>query len=223
MTQIGKNIKKIRNVKQLSQQAFAELFNLTRGNISSYEDLRAEPGVEVILKIANYFCIPLADLIEKDLSVNRLLHYNTGLVVEAERLKTACRLVQIPYVPVSCIDDYVQHRSEDAFMQKLPVLTVPGGLKSKSVAIETEDARNLPSGFEFHNGDILIFEPVTRENIHRITDRLGMMADSESLKFGIYKTAGKETVLYLNDWIHYPFDIYSMDTYWLLQASYKQE
>ena len=38
MSKIGYNIKKLRNVKNLSQQAFADLFNLTRGNISSYEE-----------------------------------------------------------------------------------------------------------------------------------------------------------------------------------------
>ena len=68
MTQIGKNIKKIRNVKRLSQQSFADIFDLTRGNISSYEESRAEPKIEVIMKIANFFGIPLADFIEKDLS-----------------------------------------------------------------------------------------------------------------------------------------------------------
>ena len=67
MTQIGKNIKKIRSVNGLSQQSFADLFSLTRGNISSYEESRAEPKIEVMIKIANYFGIPLSDLIEQDL------------------------------------------------------------------------------------------------------------------------------------------------------------
>lgn len=40
MSKVGRNIKKIRSVKGLSQQAFAYLFSLTRGNISSYEELR---------------------------------------------------------------------------------------------------------------------------------------------------------------------------------------
>ena len=52
MSKVGKNIKKIRNVKALSQQAFADLFQLTRGNISSYEEFRAEPNIEIIVIIA---------------------------------------------------------------------------------------------------------------------------------------------------------------------------
>lgn len=223
MTQIGKNIKKIRNVKGLSQQAFADLFDLTRGNISSYEESRAEPRIEVMIRIANAFGIPLADLVEKDLSVNELLHYNTSLVVETEKLKTTRPLTRIPYVSIPYLNDYIQRRSDSDFIRKLPVLTVPGASNVELIAIETEDSHNLPAGFEFRNGDILIFEQVTKENIHRVTNRLGMMTDAESLKFGIYKAEDSQPVLYLNDWVKYPFDIHSDTGYWLLQASYRQE
>ncbi|MDR0395619.1 MAG: helix-turn-helix domain-containing protein [Tannerella sp.] len=223
MTQIGKNIKKIRNVKGLSQQAFADLFDLTRGNISSYEESRAEPKIEAIMKIANFFSIPLADFVEKDLSVNELLHYNTHLVIETEKLKINRQLANIPYVSIPYIEDYIQHHANSHFIQKLPVLTVPCNSKLRSIAIETEDPNNLPAGFEFRSGDILIFEQVAKENIHRITNKLGMMIDSESLRFGIYQTENNQTGLYLNDWVKYPFDIRSDAKYWLLQASYKQE
>lgn len=220
MTQIGKNIKKIRNVKGLSQQAFADLFDLTRGNISSYEEARAEPKTEVMIKIANFFGIPLADFIEKDLSVNELLHYNTHLVIETERLKTARQLANIPYVSASYIPDYIQHHNEATFIQKLPVLTVPGNPKAELIAIEVYDSNELPAEIEFHNGDILIFELVTKENAHRITEKPGMSVDAENLRFGIYKSEENGMVLSLNDWVKYPFDIQSKNKYWLLQASF---
>ena len=223
MTQIGKNIKKIRNVKGISQQAFADIFDLTRGNISSYEESRAEPKIEVIMKIANFFGIPLADFIEKDLSVNELLHYNTHLVIEAEKLKIARRLTNIPYVSTSYINDYIQNHNDTGFIKKLPVLTVPCGSKAELIAIEIQDTNSLPAGFEFHNGDILIFEKVTIENIHHTTNKLGMTIGAESLKFGIYKAEGNNTTLSLNDLVKYPFDINSEQSYWLIQASYRQE
>lgn len=86
MGHIGKNIKKIRNVKGLSQQAFADLFELTRGNISSYEEMRAEPKIDILLEIAKYFGIPLEDFIQKDLSVNEMLHFKSSLVMVLENL-----------------------------------------------------------------------------------------------------------------------------------------
>ena len=223
MTHIGKNIKKIRNVKGLSQQSFADMFDLTRGNISSYEESRAVPKIEVMMKIANYFSIPLADLIEKDLSVNELLHYNPRFVVETEKLKSSRRLEKIPYVSSLYINNYIQFRNDADFMHRLPFLTVPCSSISELIAIELQDPNLLPAGFEFRPGDILIFEQVTKENIHRTTGKLGMMVDAVSLKFGIYQTEENSRILSLNEWVKYPFDIDSEAKYHLLQASYRQE
>jgi transcriptional regulator with XRE-family HTH domain len=235
MTQIGKNIKKIRNVKGLSQQAFADLFDLTRGNISSYEELRADPKIEVIIKIAKYFGIPLVDLVEKELSVNELLHYNTHLVVDTEKLKSTRKLIAIPYISRPHVSDYIDNQNNADFIQKLPALTVPGNTKVEQIAIEVQDPNDLPAGFDFWNGDILIFERITKENIHRITDKLGMMCDSESIRYGVYRECDDEQsqteqplpgehspiILSLNEWVSYPFNIRSESKYWLLQATFQ--
>lgn len=224
MTKIGKNIKKIRNIKGLSQQAFADLFQLTRGNISSYEEFRAEPKIDVLVKIANYFSIPLTNLIEKELSVNELLHYNTALVIETEKLKMGQQLTQIPYVPTLYIGDYIDHFSNKEFLSKLPQITVPSNSRLKLIAIEVENQEELPSGFIYKNNDVLIYEEVVKENIHRIIGKLGMMVNSEGLRWGIYKEKDNTITLALNNWVEYPFDIDTTDTqYWTLKASYTQE
>jgi len=223
MTQIGKNIKKIRNVKGLSQQAFADLFSLTRGNISSYEESRAEPKIDIIVKIANFFGIPITDFIQKELSVNELLHYNTNLVIETEKLKITQQLIKVPYIPIHYLKDYIQQHANETFRQKLPTLVIPSSSRFDLIAIELEDHENLPSGFTFRNGDILIFEQVVKENIHRIKDRLGMMIDTEDIKYGVYKTESETLTLSLNDWVKYPFDIESEIKYWSLRASLKLE
>ncbi|PKF75169.1 XRE family transcriptional regulator [Chryseobacterium sp. PMSZPI] len=72
MSFFGTNIKKIRQVKGLSQKAFADLFDLNRGVISSYEEGRAEPKIETILKVANHFNLDLDKLLTETLQVNQL-------------------------------------------------------------------------------------------------------------------------------------------------------
>ena len=220
MNQIGKNIKKIRNVKGLSQQSFADLFQLTRGNISSYEEFRAEPKLDMLVRIAKYFGIPLADFIEKELSVNELLHYNTGLVLETEKLKIAQQLTKIPYIPVLYMDDYVANYRNENFIQNLPHLILPGSSKSKLLAMEIGNQETLPSGYTFNSGDTLVYELVTRENAHRIPGRLGMMASPEGLNAGIYKEVESGIILALNEWVTYPFEIDSDSQYWVLKASF---
>ncbi|TXI87309.1 MAG: XRE family transcriptional regulator [Chryseobacterium sp.] len=73
MSFFGTNIKKIRQVKGLSQKAFADLFDLNRGVISSYEEGRAEPKIETILKVANHFNVNLDKLLTEILQVNQLV------------------------------------------------------------------------------------------------------------------------------------------------------
>ncbi|RLJ31422.1 helix-turn-helix protein [Chryseobacterium sp. 7] len=72
MSFFGANIKKIRQVKGLSQKAFADLFNLNRGVISSYEEERAEPKIETLLKVAHHFDLTLDQLLTETIDVNQL-------------------------------------------------------------------------------------------------------------------------------------------------------
>lgn len=222
MSQIGKNIKKIRNVKGMSQQAFADLFQLTRGNISSYEEFRAEPKIEMVIRIAKYFGIPLADFIEKDLSVNELLHYNAGLVLETEKLKVAQQLQKVLYVPALYLNDYIKRYLDEDFFAQLPYIIVPSNSKFRLLAFEVDNQDTLPSGFNYHNGDILVLENVVKENVHRIKDKLGMMVDAEGMNVGVYKEKDDKIVLSLNEWVEYPFDMDSKAQYWVLRAAYSQ-
>ena len=72
MSLIGKNIKKIRSLKKLNQSNFADLFKLSRASIGSYEEERAEPKIDKIIEIANYFSIDLNIILKKELSVNEI-------------------------------------------------------------------------------------------------------------------------------------------------------
>lgn len=72
MSFFGTNIKKIRQVKGLSQKTFADLLDLNRGVISSYEEGRAEPKIETILKVANHFSLDLDQLLTETLHESQL-------------------------------------------------------------------------------------------------------------------------------------------------------
>ncbi len=67
MSFFGQNIRFLRNRAQLSQTAFAEIFNLKRAAVGAYEEERAEPKVEVFVQIARHFGIPVEDLICRNL------------------------------------------------------------------------------------------------------------------------------------------------------------
>ena len=76
MSVVGINIKKIRGVKGLNQTDFANLCGLTRANIGSYEELRAEPKIDTIIKIATYYKLPIDKLVRKELTVNDISNFD---------------------------------------------------------------------------------------------------------------------------------------------------
>lgn len=98
MSFFGTNIKKIRQVKGLSQKAFADLFDLNRGVISAYEEGRAEPKIDTLLKVAGYFSLDINDFLTKPLQVNNLV---SGSVIDTlmfsplEKLSEQKKTVQI--------------------------------------------------------------------------------------------------------------------------------
>ncbi|MCH8555253.1 MAG: helix-turn-helix domain-containing protein [Schleiferiaceae bacterium] len=75
MSHFGINIKKIRSVRGLTQQQLADKLDITRGSISSYEEGRAEPKIETILKASEYFRIPMEQILTKKLTVNQLIGF----------------------------------------------------------------------------------------------------------------------------------------------------
>lgn len=50
-----KNLRKLREIHGLSQQRFADLFNLKQQSIHKYENNISEPSIETLAEIAAYF------------------------------------------------------------------------------------------------------------------------------------------------------------------------
>lgn len=97
MSFFGTNIKKIRQVKGLSQKAFADLFDLNRGVISSYEEGRAEPKIDTIIKVAGYFNLDLNKFLTETLQVNQLVSVSDIDHLMFESDNTAEKPVSINY------------------------------------------------------------------------------------------------------------------------------
>lgn len=63
---LGKKIVKIRKDNKMSQEDFAELFNVTRQTISNWENSKSYPDIETIIKISDKFDISLDILLKGD-------------------------------------------------------------------------------------------------------------------------------------------------------------
>ena len=124
MSFFGRNIKKIRGVKGLSQKAFAELFDLKRPTLGAYEEGRSEPKIETIIKIANYFSITIDSMLTSDLTVNELLRFKEDLIVEPDAI-TENVLTRIPMISGEHKKLYLQYHNNSKFIGDLPSVLLP--------------------------------------------------------------------------------------------------
>ncbi len=63
MAKVSKNIKKLRNERKLTQDSLAEKINVTRQTISSWENDRTQPDLEMLGTLADVFGVSLEEII----------------------------------------------------------------------------------------------------------------------------------------------------------------
>lgn len=222
MTKIGSNIKKIRTTKNLSQQAFADMFKLNRGNISSYEENRAEPKLECIINIANYFSIPLDNLLTKDLTVNEILQFNADKLIEDELKMSALKLRDVPFISEDILVKGLHDEISFLAVSEFPLLRIPETSTTPLLAVQFNDNIYHHQYFESVSKDIvLFFKAVSIENVHLLQSKKGLLLESNKLTLGVYepnKKGGFDFVL--NESNKTKVDPTTHNHFWKLFAQY---
>jgi len=168
MSCFGNNIKKIRGIKGLSQQAFADLFDLKRGTLGAYEEGRSEPKIETIIKIANYFSISIDNMLTAELTVNQLLRFNDQLTVAPEELEKE-EFAVIPCITPKNSRDYLEYFDNPQFVNDLPAIRLPINTE-KIFRAYTVDSLEMTSQDEglFPN-DLIVAEKVPLDVVPKLT------------------------------------------------------
>lgn len=190
MSYFGNNIKKIRAIKKFSQTQFAEIFSLSRANIGSYEEGRAEAKIDTIIEIAKYFSLSLDALLTKELTVNELQNFD--LLKNNQFNNTQFTLQnKIPYIDKSNYKEYIVNFGKTEFLNNLSFLHLPFSAQLIFRAFEY-NSNNMKM---LNKGDILIcshadinnlkikqiYVFVTSKNI--ITKELIEISDDKICKF----------------------------------------
>ncbi len=224
MLKIGTNIKKIRTAKNLSQQAFADLFELTRGNISSYEESRAEPKLESVIKIANHFSIPLNKFVTEVLTVNEILQYNGDKLINDENHIVNLQLHEVPFISdtiyMRCSYKELKFDEFAAFPKLILPETSNHNLLALTFNNNIPHHQSLP-GYQMH--DVLVFEELTRENVHLCSGKTGLYVNNFEIMIGQYLLSGTQIDLVLNDFKKHSFAFKDERQFWKLFAVYQHE
>lgn len=160
MSHIGKNIRKIRSVKNYSQTDFADRFRLKRATVGAYEEGRSEPKIATLIEIANYFSISVGDLLTKELTVNDLYKFD---IFKKELQKSGKHNLRPSEVPVDLVSvpflSALQNKdlaNKPLEINNLENLVIPLPKGDEYLAVEVGDKAMEQMGQGIAQGDIII-------------------------------------------------------------------
>lgn len=124
---IQSNIRFLRKSKGLTQEEFALQLGITRAQVGAYEEGRAKPAYETIIKMANFFSLSLDALITKNLETGdktvQLMQGN-GLRVLSISVTDEGR-ENIELVPVKAAAGYLNGFADPEYIEELSKFRLP--------------------------------------------------------------------------------------------------
>ncbi len=229
MSHIGKNIKKIRTAKKLSQAKLAEIFDLNRGSVGAYEEGRAEPKIETIIQMANYFGLSIDILLSKELSTNELYHFNilNQKMDQAHHFKTeikkADKVGGIHLVKEDYYIEYIVNYKSKDFINNLPSIQLPVNFKGNSRAFELNGSEMEYHQNGLHHGDILLCQHVDVLAEQLQEGAVYVIVDKEDITTKRLKQVGKKELIFACDDPNYQdktFVVKEITELWVVKGAF---
>lgn len=134
--EIGSNIKLLRKRQGKSQEELAAILGLTRSSYSGYENGVADPSIQTLILISDYYKIPLDSLMRKDFNDFTESMWETidkGLYadVQGKKLRVLTQMVDsenedlIEMVPLKASAGYVSGYADPEYLKILPTFSLP--------------------------------------------------------------------------------------------------
>jgi transcriptional regulator with XRE-family HTH domain len=165
MSFFGKNIKKIRGVKRLSQQAFSEIFSLKRATLGAYEEGRSEPKIDTIIRVANYFSITIDDILTKEITINELLSFDGGFTTNVNQV-VKMSFAEVPFVNALNMSDFISDFTQSAEYGLLPKISIPIIAEDTMLAFAVQDLVMVRNEQGLFPGDVVIGKRVSDEELN---------------------------------------------------------
>ena len=142
-TFVGENLKILRKSKKISQEELSKKLNLTRSTYSGYENAAAEPSLETLLKISDFYGMSVDNLLRRDLS--ELNDSDLSRVLKMESFDLQGKNLRVLAIAVGQDDEervelveekakagYTTGFSDPEYLKVLPTFNLPFLSKNKS-------------------------------------------------------------------------------------------
>ncbi len=220
MSLIGKNIKKIRSVKKLNQTAFATLFELKRTSIGAYEEGRAEPKIDTLIKIANYFSIPIDALLTKELTINDLYQFDIfkdEITTGHTKHNSVSGLLQnsssdMPLVDRTNFLEYILKSDKSSYLNTLPTVSLPIKLNITSRAFEHTGEAMVSNNVGVKDGDIIIGLATPKQGWKKVQpNTLFIIVEQQRMLLRRVESVSEEAITFRPDNPNYSKEIIPYD------------
>lgn len=133
---IGSNLKIVRKRKKMSQEEVASALGLTRSTYSGYENGVAQPSIESLILISDFYNVPIDELVKKDLttfSESEWSRIDSGLYmdVKGQKLRVLAQMVDanneelIEMVSLKASAGYTSGYADPDYLKVLPTFHLP--------------------------------------------------------------------------------------------------
>lgn len=173
---IGENIKKIRQAKKISQAEFAQLFNLARPSVGAYEEGRSEPKIDTIIQIANHFRISIDVLLTRKLTISEIYSFDqlNKKLDKVHQTKTTAKQLgkEVPVVRNAHYLDYIVNIEKGDYLKNLERMHIPWDKKSNMRIFEMKGSEMEYQQQGLHHDDLLITE---QYELEKVEDLIGLI------------------------------------------------
>ncbi|MEP7268963.1 MAG: helix-turn-helix transcriptional regulator [Saprospiraceae bacterium] len=144
----GRNIKNLRKRRKITLVELAKLLKISKSSLSDYEKGYSKPGLDVLIKISNFFFIPVDDL-------------TNSIIPEFDTIDLASNLTKIaPLKSIESLDEITQWKQKNEFNVNLLKQ------KNESLELQIDLMKELVQSKEAENKSLSIQLILLREKLN---------------------------------------------------------
>lgn len=142
----GNNIRKLRKKKKLTLVEVGKALKISKSALSDYESGKSKPGLDVVVKLSEYFYIPVDDL-------------NNSDIPEFENVEFEFKRTIKPQVSLESLDEITQWKQRNDFNVNLL------RQKNESLEMQLELVKELIQSKEAENKSLQIQVKLLQEKL----------------------------------------------------------
>lgn len=127
MSKLAKNIAHLRKLKDFTQEGFADELDIKKSRLGAYEEGRSSPPIDILIRLSDYFKLPVDVLIRRDLTKSE-----DGAYIEIGNQRVLFPITinsddreLIEVVEAKASAGYTEGYGDPEYIEELPTMSLP--------------------------------------------------------------------------------------------------